>query len=156
MRMFRSVFTLAAAALFCLASPLAQAQPSAIPRTADGKPDFSGFFDIQYTPNMALGKEDAIPYTPAGRAAYRNHDAKDDPTANCWLPGVPRIMQSPYPAQFVQTPDRLVILFEYMHTFRSIPLNATARSRAASSAAIVPRARRRSTIASRWVRCGWW
>ena len=123
MRMFRSVFTLAAAALFCLASPLAQAQPSAIPRTADGKPDFSGFFDIQYTPNMAMGKEDSVPYTPEGKAAYRNHDAKDDPTANCWLPGVPRIMQSPYPAQFVQTHDRLVILFEYMHTFRSIPLN---------------------------------
>jgi hypothetical protein len=32
-------------------------------------------------------------------------------------------MQSPYPAQFVQTPTQLVILFEYMHTFRSIPLN---------------------------------
>jgi len=124
MKMFRSVFTLAAAAPFCLTSSPAGAQTSTIPRTADGKPDFSGFFDIQYTPNMALGKEDAIPYTPAGRAAYRNHDAKDDPTANCWLPGVPRIMQSPYPAQFVQTPDRLVILFEYMHTFRSIPLNA--------------------------------
>lgn len=94
-----------------------------IPRTAEGKPDFSGFFDIQYTPNMALGKENLIPYTASGRAAYVNHDAKDDPTANCWLPGVPRIMQSPYPAQFVQTPSYLVILFEYMHTFRSIPLN---------------------------------
>lgn len=124
MSIFRSALALAAAALFCLAAPPAGAQTSAIPRTADGKPDFSGFFDIQYTPNMAMGKEDAIPYTPAGKAAYRNHDAKDDPTANCWLPGVPRIMQSPYPAQFVQTPDRLVILFEYMHTFRFIPLNA--------------------------------
>ncbi|HTR36287.1 MAG TPA: hypothetical protein VMH80_10315 [Bryobacteraceae bacterium] len=94
-----------------------------IPRTADGKPDFTGFFTIQYTPNMAFGKEDAIPYAAAGKAAYLNHDAKDDPTANCWFPGVPRIMQSPYPAQFVQTPGYLVILFEYMHTFRSIPLN---------------------------------
>jgi hypothetical protein len=59
----------------------------------------------------------------AGRAAYKNHDAKDDPTSNCWLPGVLRIMQSPYPTQIVQTPTHLVILFEYMHTFRSIPLN---------------------------------
>ena len=50
-----------------------------IPRTSDGKPDFSGFFNLQYTPNMAMGKEDLVPYTPAGKAAYLNHDAKDDP-----------------------------------------------------------------------------
>src|SRR5487761_1288940 len=98
-------------------------EPKAIPRMPDGKPDLSGFFNIPYFPNMASGNEETIPYTEAGRAAYMNHDSKDDPTANCWYPGVPRIMQSPYPAQFVQTPGYLVILFEYMHTFRSIPLN---------------------------------
>jgi hypothetical protein len=94
-----------------------------IPRTAEGKPDFTGFFNLQYTPNMALGKEETIPYSDAGRAAYLNHDAKDDPTSFCWFPGVPRIMQSPYPTQWVQSPTHLVILFEYMHTFRSIPLD---------------------------------
>jgi len=104
-------------------SPAPNPQSKPIPRTPDGKPDFTGFFNIQYTPNMAMGKEDSIPYTAAGKAAYLNHDAKDDPTSNCWFPGVPRIMQSPYPAQFVQTPSHLAILFEYMHTFRSIPLN---------------------------------
>ena len=99
------------------------AAPKAIPRTPEGKPDFTGYYNLQYTPNMAMGKEDLVPYTPAGKAAYAGHDAKDDPTSNCWLPGVPRIMQSPYPTQFVQTPTHLVILFEYMHTFRSFPLN---------------------------------
>ncbi len=110
-----------------------------IPRTPQGEPDFNGFFDLPYVPNMAgaarpsgqgaaaeggipAGEAD-VPYTAAGKAAYVNHDAKDDPTSNCWLPGVPRIMQSPYPVQFVQTADHLAILFEYMHTFRSIPLN---------------------------------
>ena len=135
MKIFRSALGLAAAALwaapmFWLGAPPALAQTAGIqpvskpiPRTPAGKPDFSGFFDVQYTPDMALGKEDAVPYTATGKAAFLNHDAKDDPTSNCWLPGVPRIMQSPYPAQFVQTPGSLAILFEYMHTFRSIPLN---------------------------------
>lgn len=109
---------------WALTLPAQQNASKAIPRTIDGKPDFSGFFNLQYTPNMAVGREDSIPYTPEGRSAFANHDAKDDPTSNCWLPGVPRIMQSPYPAQFVQTPGYLIILLEYMHTFRSIPLNA--------------------------------
>jgi len=99
-----------------------------VPRTADGKPDFTGFFNLQYTPNMSFGKEDTVPYTEAGRAAYLNHDAKDDPTSNCWFPGVPRIMQSPYPTQWVQSPTHLVILFEYMHMFRSIPLDGRAHA----------------------------
>jgi hypothetical protein len=32
-------------------------------------------------------------------------------------------MQSPYPTQWAQTPSHLLILFEYMHTFRSVPLD---------------------------------
>jgi hypothetical protein len=95
----------------------------AFPRTPEGRPDFSGYYDIPYVPNMAFGKEEAVPYTAEGRKAFKNRDLKDDPTANCWLPGVPRIMQSPYPVQFVQNRDFLIILFEYMHTFRAIPLN---------------------------------
>lgn len=120
-------FSLFASTFLCVAFgvlPAAKgADAPAIPRTADGKPDFSGFYDIPYTPNMARGKEADVPYTDRGREAFANHDAKDDPTSNCWFPGVPRIMQSPYPAQIVQSKDFLVILFEYMHMFRSIPLN---------------------------------
>jgi len=113
-----------AACVLLAASAAAQKAPGKpIPRTAEGKPDFTGYYNIPYTPNMALNKENEVPYTDLGRAAYKNHDSKDDPTGNCWFPGVPRIMQSPYPSQWVQTKDFLVILFEYMHTFRSIPLN---------------------------------
>ena len=118
------IFVAAVFSLTLAALPAARAaDPAPIPRTADGKPDFSGFYDIPYTPNMARGKEETVPYTDRGRKAFADHDLKDDPTANCWFPGVPRIMQSPYPAQIVQTKDFLVILFEYMHMFRSIPLN---------------------------------
>jgi hypothetical protein len=102
---------------------IAAGETAAIPRMADGKPDFSGLYTIPYTPNMAQGKEQDVPYTERGRQAYLNHDSKDDPTSNCWFPGVPRIMQSPYPARIVQTHDYFVILFEYMTMHRTIPLD---------------------------------
>ena len=94
----------------------------AIPRMPDGKPSFVGYWDLPYTPNMAAKDgEAAIPYTDAGRAAFKNHDAKDDPTSLCLYPGMPRIMQSPYPIQIIQTQEYVVILFEYMRQFRALP-----------------------------------
>ncbi len=118
----------AGAALFIIAGTAAAQAPAAkvddIPRMPDGKPDFSGLYNIPYTPNMAAGgKESEVPYTERGREAYRNHDSKDDPTAQCWFPGVPRIMQSPYPARIVMNHDYLIILFEYMTMHRIIPLD---------------------------------
>jgi|SRR5579862_3055740 len=108
-----------AATLFLAASAAAQT----IPKMPDGKPDFSGYWNLPYFPNMAPTKEAeaAVPYTPEGLKAFKNHDAKDDPTSLCLYPGVPRIMQSPYPMQIAQTPDRLLMLFEYMRLWRSIP-----------------------------------
>ena len=88
--------------------------------SAPANRDLSGYWNLPYVPNMAQGKEDTIPYTPAGKAAYLNHDSKDDPTGFCLYPGVPRIMQSPYPVQFVQTGNQLLMLFEYMKMWRAI------------------------------------
>ena len=98
----------------------------AVPAVAEDEsgtshPDLSGYWNLPYVPNMAQGKEDTVPYTPAGKAAFVNHDSKDDPTGFCLYPGVPRIMQSPYPVQFVQTGNQLLMLFEYMKMWRAIP-----------------------------------
>jgi hypothetical protein len=95
--------------------------------------DLSGYWNLPYVPNMAQGKEDAIPYTPAGKAAYLNHDSKDDPTGFCLYPGVPRIMQSPYPVQFVQTGNQLFMLFEYMRMWRAIYTDGRAHNSKADS-----------------------
>jgi hypothetical protein len=75
---------------------------------------------------------------PAGRegAPYQEWAAKkvlesfnkraiDDPTSRCLPPGVPRsVMLGLFPQKIVQTPKEIVVLYEYMHTFRMIPLNA--------------------------------
>jgi hypothetical protein len=119
---------LVSAAVFLTASAFAQSKADpVIPRMPDGKPSFVGYWDLPYTPNMAAKDgEAAIPYTDAGRAAFKNHDAKDDPTSLCLYPGMPRIMQSPYPIQIIQTQEYVTILFEYMRQFRAIPTDGRA------------------------------
>jgi len=111
------------AAMVLAASAFGQTAPApAIPRMPDGKPSFVGFWNLPYTPNNAAKDGEAsIPYTDAGRAAFKNHDAKDDPTSLCLYPGMPRIMQSPYPMQIIQTQEYVVMLFEYMRQWRAIP-----------------------------------
>ena len=75
---------------------------------------------------------------PAGRAGapYQDWAAEkvleafnrrgiDDPTGRCLPAGIPRsVMLGLFPQQFVQTPTQLVILYEYMSTFRVIPFAA--------------------------------
>jgi hypothetical protein len=72
---------------------------------------------------------------PAGRAGapYQDWAAKkvlesfnrrgvDDPTSRCLPAGIPRsVMLGLFPQQIVQTPTQVVILYEYMSTFRVIP-----------------------------------
>jgi hypothetical protein len=66
---------------------------------------------------------DALPYQPWA-LARRNDNHRDrstaDPEASCDLPGVPRITYMPYPFQIVRFPDRVVIVYEYLHATREI------------------------------------
>jgi hypothetical protein len=49
----------------------------------------------------------------------------DDPTARCLPPGIPRTsLLGLFPTQIVQTPDMIVILYEYMNATRVIPMSA--------------------------------
>jgi hypothetical protein len=126
--------------------PLVGAQApaaSAVPRTADGRPDFSGIWQALNTASWNIQDHQAekdvpagqgivegneIPYLPWARAKrdenYRNR-LTADPLATCAQPGVPRVMYMPYPFQIVQTPVYVAFLFEYAHTVRHIRLSGT-------------------------------
>ena len=73
------------------------------------------------------GRE-AAPYQPwAAKKVLEafNRRGIDDPTGLCLPAGLPRIvMLGLFPQQFIQTPQQIVILYEYMNVFRVIPLNA--------------------------------
>jgi hypothetical protein len=51
----------------------------------------------------------------------RNLKNIDDPTVHCFQPGVPRVVGMPFPLEIVQTPNKMVILYEAFRTYRIIP-----------------------------------
>ncbi len=54
-----------------------------------------------------------------------NNRAIDDPAAQCLPIGIPRVNSVQlFPLQIIQTPTQIVMLYEYMNSFRVIPLNA--------------------------------
>src|SRR4051812_29001648 len=71
---------------------------------------------------------EAAPYQPWAAQkvleAYKRRGV-DDPVSLCLPPGPTRAeTQGLFPIQFIVTPRQITILYEYMNTFRVIPLNA--------------------------------
>jgi len=53
-----------------------------------------------------------------------NRRAIDDPAAQCLPPGIPRLASvGLFPIQIMQSPQQMIMLFEYMNVFRVIPMN---------------------------------
>lgn len=90
-----------------------------VPRTADGRADLSGVWNKRLILNTAREVE-PLPFTREGLKAYNDVWNHIDPTSRCIFPGVPRVNSSPYPVQIVQLPDKVILLYEYMHNFRVI------------------------------------
>jgi hypothetical protein len=111
---------------------------SDVPRTADGKPDFSGVWQAINTadwnildhpasqgvpPGLGVVDADELPYRPEMLAKRQENYEKrltDDTSAKCFLPGVPRIMYKPHPFHIFQSPNVIAMLFEYAHAIRNI------------------------------------
>jgi len=109
----------------------------AIRRGADGKPDLSGWYELDAGGgNYGLESSPQIFLTPASRglvvdpadgklpyqtwaraeriARAQPHRGYDDPTAHCFVAGIPRSHYVPQPVQILQPPGYVVVLFERM------------------------------------------
>jgi hypothetical protein len=105
-----------------------------VPRTADGKVDFSGMWD---NPKQADGrgaggatvfdKTKMAPFKQGGEALFyepRTGDPRhDEPRAFCMPSGFPSAFLGPYPVQMIQSPTHLVMVTEFMRVTRIIPLD---------------------------------
>jgi hypothetical protein len=129
----------------CLAAPIALAgqtrAPYNAPKTSDGQPDISGFWQTVNSANVDIQDHGAwlgapagkgvvdgneIPYTPEALAKRQQNYANRktaDPETKCYLPGVPRITYMPFPFQIVQSRNQVNILYEYDHAIRYIYMN---------------------------------
>src|SRR5690349_20581117 len=131
-----------------MAQAQAQSQSYKAPRTPDGKPDLNGVWEALNTANwdiqdhaakmgpvVALGaafsvppglgvvEGNEIPYLPEAAAKKKEnseHWLTSDPEIKCYLPGVPRATYMPYPFQIVQTPQHILMAYEFAGANRTI------------------------------------
>ena len=119
-------------------APVGESQAYVAPRTADGQPDLQGVWQALNTAAWDIQDHSArlgvpggqgvvegneIPYQPwAVEQRRENFDNRltADPETRCTMPGVPRITYMPHPFQILQFPDRVLILYEYVHATRTV------------------------------------
>jgi hypothetical protein len=148
----RSVLIVSAATVALAQAPAAYKAP----RTADGKPDLNGVWQALNTANWNIQDHAAeagpvaslgaafsipggqgvvegneIPYQPWAAKKKQENAAnwmKLDPEIKCYMPGVPRATYMPYPFQIVQTPQNILIAYEFASATRIIRMNSEAKS----------------------------
>jgi len=97
-------------------------------RTADGKPDLSGFWmpaqAVRHLMNLASDlKPEEIPLTPWGAQVYKeriDNNGKDHPGVRCLPSGIPEKNNIPDGLKVVQTPELLIFLYESRTIYRQV------------------------------------
>jgi len=142
---------LAAPFLVMLSVISVAAEGDFVPRTADEKPDFNGIWQAigsahwniephaaDFSPLVELGAIGAIPaglgivqggsipYTTEARAKQQENRADWlalDPVVKCYMPGVPRATYLPFPFQIIQSPEHVVMAYEFASASRIVYMN---------------------------------
>ena len=140
------------------AGALGQTTTYRAPRTLDGKPNLSGFWQAVNTANwdiethaakpgpiVALGALGAIPagmgvveggplpYKPEALAKKKENQENWltlDPMVKCYMPGVPRATYVPFPFQIVQSPTQILIAYEFAFAERVVGMTLTPKDQA--------------------------
>jgi hypothetical protein len=109
----------------------------AVAQQGASTPNLSGLWQPQgsysFDPSDPRGTRAAdlarYPMTPWGLEKFKankpahgdaQNAASNDPTNKCFPPGAPRSYVTPYPVEFVQSPTRLAMLFEYDVVYRVV------------------------------------
>jgi hypothetical protein len=104
------------------------------PRLADGTVDLGGdgIWDLPWVTNFANrmpgykegDQPPMLPWTQAMWQYNKDNSVKYDPEGFCLPPGGPRSMGTPYPVEFIQDRDRIVLIFEGGgHVWREIHMD---------------------------------
>jgi len=106
-----------------------EAAPEKTPRMPDGKPDLTGVYNSSsfiFAGRQVGGMRDPIMATlKPGAEKFKVARGPEDTglTSNCMPTGVPEAYFLPYPFEIVQGVDHIVILYEYPHLFRVVPIS---------------------------------
>ena len=100
---------------------LTLAAVAAFGQDPEWKGKLGGVWQPPYTNDLMRGTEAEL--TPWGKDQFAKFQGTVDP---CLPVGVTRQINAPDPIEIVQTPDRVVILYESWHVFRSIPTDGRA------------------------------
>jgi hypothetical protein len=146
-----AVFT-AAIVLGTLIPVSSQTQTGGAPRTADGKPNLTGIWQVMNTANWDIQAHEArqgpvislgaafsvppgpgvvdgneIPYQPWAAAKKKENGDNwmaRDPEVKCFMPGIPRATYMPYPFQIVQSSNTILMAYEFTSASRIIRMNS--------------------------------